>query len=558
MASTQRQKKILISEPSATDRVYIDVATLAKTRALIQARSGGGKSHLMRLMMEQAHGTIQQIVIDVEGEFQTLREQFDFVLAGKEGDTPANPHTAKLLAERLLELHTSAVIDLYELKRADRIEFVGLFLDAMVNSPKHLWHPVLVYIDEAHLFCPQQDRSECSSATAVIDLLSRGRKRGFCAILATQRLSKLHKDAAAECQNKLFGATSLDIDIKRVADELGMNLKSQRAAMRDLTPGEFYGFGPAISRAVIKFKADDTQTHAPKQTGRKQYHAPPPTKKIRALLPSLADIPAETEQRELTAKELRRKVKESAERVLELEATIKAGTPKAEKPKPIFDGGTKKRARQLVVKVGREITRFREAIPAIDSLALQVSELAAVIETSGVVGVAPKRKLAMLPVPEEVQKMLAGDNAERRILAAIKQFPNSHASKIGSLSNVSAKRSTFRLAVSRLRKALLVEGDKFTMRLTQLGESAAIDIGSVPTGERAVEFWRSKLRTGVTLDIFNALLKAGAKGMTSQEIERETGVDSKISTFRLAMSVLKKNDLVTGSHSHFAIRKELL
>lgn len=46
------------------------------------------------------------------------------------------------------------------------------------------------------------------SAGAVIDLATRGRKRGQCAVIATQRLSKLHKDAAAEMKNKLIGGTS--------------------------------------------------------------------------------------------------------------------------------------------------------------------------------------------------------------------------------------------------------------------------------------------------------------------------------------------------------------
>jgi hypothetical protein len=39
---------------------------------------------------------------------------------------------------------------------------------------------------------------EAESTEAVISLMSQGRKRGYTGIIATQRLSKLHKDAAAE------------------------------------------------------------------------------------------------------------------------------------------------------------------------------------------------------------------------------------------------------------------------------------------------------------------------------------------------------------------------
>ncbi len=186
--------------------VSLDLPTLLDTRLLVQANSGGGKSWLLRRLLEQSQGKVQQIVIDLEGEFATLREKYDYVLAGKDGDTPAEPRSAHLLAKRLLELNVSAIIDLYELHYQDRKQFVRLFLESMINAPKQLWHPCLVVIDEAHKFCPEKEQSEASSA--VIDLATLGRKRGYCAILATQRLSKLHKDAAAECNNKLIGRTT--------------------------------------------------------------------------------------------------------------------------------------------------------------------------------------------------------------------------------------------------------------------------------------------------------------------------------------------------------------
>src|SRR6266853_5301117 len=88
--------------------VSIDLPTLLDTRLLVQANSGGGKSWLLRRLLEQSHGKVQQIVIDLEGEFATLREKFDYILAGKNGDTPADPRSASLLGRRLLELNVSA------------------------------------------------------------------------------------------------------------------------------------------------------------------------------------------------------------------------------------------------------------------------------------------------------------------------------------------------------------------------------------------------------------------------------------------------------------------
>src|SRR2546421_11324519 len=274
--------------------VSIDLPTLLDTRLLVQANSGGGKSWLLRRLLEQSQGKVQQIVIDLEGEFATLREKYDYVLAGKDGDTPAEPRSAYLLAKRLLELNVSTIIDLYELHYQDRKQFVRLFLESMINAPKDLWHPCLVVIDEAHKFCPEKEQSEASSA--VIDLATLGRKRGYCAILATQRLSKLHKDAAAECNNKLIGRTNLDVDMKRASEELGFTTKDQAIALRNLAAGEFYAFGPAISPNVINVTIGSVETTPPKAGSRIVSVAPiPPTEKIRKILGEMKDLPQEAE-----------------------------------------------------------------------------------------------------------------------------------------------------------------------------------------------------------------------------------------------------------------------
>jgi uncharacterized protein len=39
--------------------------------------------------------------------------------------------------------------------------------------------------------------------------MSPGRKRGYAGLIATQRLSKLRKDAAAEANNVIFGRKSM-------------------------------------------------------------------------------------------------------------------------------------------------------------------------------------------------------------------------------------------------------------------------------------------------------------------------------------------------------------
>jgi hypothetical protein len=297
--------RFIIGAEADGRQAKVDLDRLVESRMLVQANSGAGKSWALRRLLEQTHGKIQQLVIDVEDEFHTLREKYDYVLAGRHGgDCPADVRSAPLLARRLLELGASTIMGIYELQARDRVRFVRLFLESLVNAPRDLWHPVLVVVDEAHIFAPQVGEAE--SAAAVIDLMTRGRKRGFCGILATQRISKLHKDAAAEANNKLIGRSALDVDMKRAADELGFSTREQQNSLRTMKPGEFFAFGPAVSDVVTLVKVGPVETTHPK-AGQRAAAPPPPREKVRAVLAQLADLPKEAEAELQTVADLRRK-----------------------------------------------------------------------------------------------------------------------------------------------------------------------------------------------------------------------------------------------------------
>ena len=91
-------------------RFDADLDVILRSNLLVQANSGGGKSWLLRRLIEQSFGKVPQIIIDPEGEFSTLRERFDLILVGKDGDTPADVRSASLLAHRLLVIPATAGI----------------------------------------------------------------------------------------------------------------------------------------------------------------------------------------------------------------------------------------------------------------------------------------------------------------------------------------------------------------------------------------------------------------------------------------------------------------
>ncbi len=77
----------------------INLPVLLESRALIQANSGAGKSWTLRRILEQTASGVQQLVIDPEGEFASLREKFDYIVcAPHDADAVATPQTAALAA----------------------------------------------------------------------------------------------------------------------------------------------------------------------------------------------------------------------------------------------------------------------------------------------------------------------------------------------------------------------------------------------------------------------------------------------------------------------------
>lgn len=335
----------------------LDIPLLVEDGAFIQAGSGYGKTTLLVEVVEQTHQHIQQIIIDPEGEFSPLRANHDFVIAAAQnGDALAHPRTAGLLATRLLETKASAILDIYDLKPRERPEFVMEFINSMMNAPKDLWHPVLVILDEAHLFCPEKGFGEAVSADAVEDLAGRGRKRGFRLVAATQRIAKFSKTAAAELHTKFIGHASID-DMKRVAFELSLTPKEAVTKIRKLNPGEFYAYGRAIGikDEPCLFRSDIPQTKLSKAGKRKLSAPPKPTDKIRALLPQLADIPKEVEQKAKTEEQLRKDLSDARRKIEGLELELK---------RPIVPAPSEKGMKTMkkVMEISAKLKRLETAL----------------------------------------------------------------------------------------------------------------------------------------------------------------------------------------------------
>ncbi len=527
-----------------SDHANIDLPTLIDTRLLIQANSGGGKSWLIRRLLEQSHGKVQQIVIDLEGEFSTLREKYDYVLAGKNGDTPAEPRSANLLGRRLLELNVSAIIDLYELPQYERKRFVKLFLETLVNAPKHLWHPVLVVIDEAHVFAPEKGQSEAMSA--VIDLATRGRKRGYCAVLATQRLSKLHKDAAAECNNKLIGRTGLDIDRKRAAEELGFTSKEATLALRQLEPGEFFAFGPAISPEVTKVQIGSVTTSHPKAGDRILTEPTPPTAKIKSILGKLADLPEEAAAEARTIEDLQAQNRELRHK---LALALKSQPASAQEQ---IDRAVTLALAQKERAITGERQRYEQALKIAQDTLAKIAALA-----SGNDLALSQSTLPAAPIPAGRQssplaatdKQIVG-GALRMIQTLASRYPMTFTKpQLATLSKMSPRSGSYSTYLSLLKSRGFIQLEGNQISITEAGLEFAGAYPQEPqTQEQIISMWRENLQGGARR-MFDILIGVYPARKTKQDLGLEADMSPTSGSFSTYLSMLKSNGLieVTGA-----------
>jgi hypothetical protein len=572
-------KKIDLSPPGSTlKHARLDPAVLVDTRMMLCANSGGGKSHALRLIAEQVGNLIPTIILDPEGEWATLRTHVHAVLVGPGGDVQAEPKLAKKLARRLVEVDCSAVVDLSELKAQPKRAFVREFLEGLLSVPRKFWGARLVILDEAHKFAPESGR-DAESRQAVIDLMDSGRKRGLGGVLATQRLSKIAKDAVAEANNLMLGRFAQDVDLRRASDLLGFTGRKEWDTIRNLKPGEFMALGPAFNHnGILAFRtSNELQTEHPKPGARHLVAPPKPSKKVKGVLAKLGDLPQEAAAELEERAELRKRVRElegelrKAERGGPSQAVddLVAGAVLKErkirdKLVQAIDANHKRALGQATRRLGKIGRDLQVVIGSLGGVPLNVPPP----EDYGGEDdrpIRPEREPEPPAAPRERPAVSAdapsSGAAYRLIVALLQQGKPTSRPRAALLSQLSPKSSTFRNAMSTLRNAdppLMRDVDNGELEAT---EDAHAEYGAhyepLPTGDGLVAYWRGRLG-GADQRLFDVLVEDAGEPIGRTEAADRAELSPKSSTFRNAMSKLRRLGLMADHGSDLALGKELL
>lgn len=160
----------------------------------VMGMTGMGKSNCISVLCEELQPHIQMTVVDLEGEYHSLRDELPFRVVGRgeHVDEAIFARTPELLVERIMESGQSVILDLYELDAEERDEYLRRYLDKLFEIEGRMRKPHLVVLEEAPEYLNQQRKTEVSRSAKRI--ANRGRKRGIGLIMATQRTASLDKD----------------------------------------------------------------------------------------------------------------------------------------------------------------------------------------------------------------------------------------------------------------------------------------------------------------------------------------------------------------------------
>jgi len=549
----------------------VDVLKLVETRVGICANSGAGKTYLMRLLIEQIGGRIPIHILDWEGEYVTLRSQIDAVYVAKGGDIAPQPRTAHKLALKLLEKRVSAILDVSSLPRVDRLNFVGAYLEGLLDAPAALWTPILVFIDEAHRTIPEVASKgggkDLISAihrarAAGIALMDSGRKRGMGGVIASQRIAKVAKDALGEGNNKFFGRFVQDTDLKRVGEDLGLD-RGHRDAVKRFKPGEFFAQGPALQDPgkTYRFRSTLPKTKTPKFGDKGSPSRP--SKTMKKVLEELATLPEEVAQEIRDLKEAKARIK-----LLERELKLVPKLKRAEVSKEMLEvaerrGEQRGSAKQVklfkttqkqldawVRRFGTTLLQVQRGVADLDDvrakiashLAFEVPELSAVAAVPKVYPEAPKKfetKISKHPVNGKLP--FSWKSAPGKMFTVLLQYHPEELkpSRAASLAGVNVKSSTYRGAMAKLRSFGFVDG----MVVTDEGLAHQHDVEPLPEGDELIEGWRHKLGNGAPRQVFDALVEANGEA-DRDAIATAADIDPTSSTWRGALAKLRKLGLL--------------
>jgi len=231
-----------------------------------------GKSYLAGKICEQLCEAKQPfIIIDVEGEYWTLREKYAVIVAsvgkpigrpkGYKADLLVDGASVKVLANRIAEKGYTVVLDLRNATMNASYEALGNFLESLYESEGKFNRPLVLIMEEAHVLVPEVGRVKLpgirDAQNKVIywtyEIAARGRHRGIGYVCIARRSAEVAKAVMSQCTTRIMFRLVDPADLAWLR-ESGLS-KEEIEQVQTLEQGSALAFGIEERPFLIKTKA---------------------------------------------------------------------------------------------------------------------------------------------------------------------------------------------------------------------------------------------------------------------------------------------------------------
>lgn len=560
----------------------VDIAT--DTSAIL-ARKGAGKTYTGAVLFEEDVAVgIPAVALDPMGAFWGLRASADgtkeglpvTILGGEHGDAPLERTAGKLVADLVVDQPSWYVLDLSSFdSNAAQDQFATDFAERLYRrkAPQEARTPLHLIVDEADSFAPQRAKGQERMLGAYEAIARRGRIRGIGSTFITQRPAVLNKNVLTQSEVIITLQITSPQDRKAVREWAEGHADKEQVdtyldALASLKRGQAWVWSPTLDlfRQVQIRERRTFDSSATPKPGEKVVE---PKKLASVDVAALSTAMAATIEKAAAEdpKKLQARISDLERELRErpTEAVVETIVETERVEVPVLDPDVVSRLEQALARAsdqaGALVTAITEASEmlggaqdALASTAVSAPQMRS--ENPRSPRSAPER--SSTPVSSTPAPAPSG-GAPAAFLAVLAYFPDGRTRRQLALqSGYKLTSSTFRNALSTLKRDGLIDVAGDLIRPTESGLDAGIGVAPLPTGKALVDWWRAKIGGGAPGAIFDALLDARHHTfVTVEELAIATGYSAESSTMRNALSKLRTLEII-GRGQPIALTDELL
>lgn len=193
-----------------SDTLSLPLDAVTQTFAIL-AKKRRGKTYTASVMAEEMFKAgLPFVVLDPTGAWWGLRASADgkkagypvVIIGGDHGDIPLDPGSGTAIAELVIEHPSYYVIDLSQFhSNAEQDRFAMEFGERLYRVKNKHRFPMMLFIDEADCFMPQQPMPEQRRMLGAYDtIVRRGGIRGIGVCLISQRPAVVNKNVLSQVE----------------------------------------------------------------------------------------------------------------------------------------------------------------------------------------------------------------------------------------------------------------------------------------------------------------------------------------------------------------------